>query len=122
MVSIDTPATGNCLFEAIIQLVNQFTNNNDLTATELRNLSVDNWVSNIRTVDTFLAQLPEFENIGYQVFLNNIDKNTFLVGKYYENLEKEIGQKEKTIDWFFAGQINHPTRDQCAYNLESERA
>jgi hypothetical protein len=93
MVSIDTPATGNCLFEAIIQLVNQFTNNNDLTATELRDLSVEDWQSKIDTVDTLLAQLPTFESLGYQVVSKNISEQDFLDKNNYEYLKKEIGQK-----------------------------
>lgn len=30
---------------------------------------------------------------------------------------KQIGFQEKTVDWFFAGQVNHARRDQCVHEL-----
>jgi hypothetical protein len=30
---------------------------------------------------------------------------------------KQIGPQGKSVDWFFAGQINHARRDQCAHEL-----
>lgn len=31
---------------------------------------------------------------------------------------KKIGYKEKTQDWFFAGQVNHERREQCVHELK----
>ncbi len=32
-------------------------------------------------------------------------------------LLKDIGQQERSLDWFFAGQVNHERREQCVHEL-----
>ena len=53
--------------------------------------------------------------------MNQHDDVSFRLPQGYRQqtaeLIKEIGYKEKTIDWMFAGQITHERREQCAAEL-----
>lgn len=35
------------------------------------------------------------------------------------DLLKSIGYRQKPLDWFFAGQVNHARREQCVYELKT---